>query len=280
MELNFSKYHGCGNDFICMDLRGSQCDYVALSQSLCQRGHNIGADGLLVLLESSVADCRMLVVNSDGSVPEMCGNGFRCFVAYITHQGFFEKKSLTIETDAGVLDASIISDDGALMQVSVNMGRALYGDALPLNDFQLADPSQLDIELNVKDQLFVATPVSMGNPHCVIVVPSVDAVDVLGIGPNIETHPFFPNRVNVEFVELVSSSHYKMRVWERGVGETNACGTGACAAVVAGLLAHNGVEVVTVSLRGGELLISVDPQSYYVHMQGPAQFVFSSRISI
>ena len=278
MDLSFSKYHGCGNDFICVDFRGQTANFVTLSKRLCQRHFSIGADGLIVLLESHVADVRMLVVNADGSIPEMCGNGLRCFIAYIADLGLVGQPQISVETDAGVLRANIVSDSDDTMDVSVAMGRAYYDEILPSKDFNLSfAPNQT---LNVHQHSFQFTPISMGNPHCVIFVTDVDAVDLHVVGPEIERHLAFPNRVNVEFVQVISNDHLKMRVWERGVGETNACGTGACASVVAGYLTRQCDSNARVDLLGGPLEISFCSETSEVQMQGPATFVFSSKITI
>ena len=278
MELSFSKYHGFGNDFICIDFRHQNVDFVALGKQLCSRHFSIGADGLLALLSSDVADFRMLVVNADGSIPEMCGNGLRCFVAFLHHLGLTHHSNLRIETDAGILGATIGAMSGANLEVSVDMGVAHFGDQLPSKDFLLE--SNPDHQLMVLGQSFTFIPVSMGNPHCVMFVDNVDEVDVALIGPLIEQLSYFPNRINVEFVQVVSEHHLKMRVWERGVGETNACGTGACASVVAGVLTHRCNSRALVDVIGGGLDISFSLDTHKVQMKGPATFVFSSKITI
>ncbi len=278
MDLSFNKYHGCGNDFICVDFRGKDADFVSLAKQLCRRNFSIGADGLIVLLDSTVAQYQMLVVNADGSIPEMCGNGLRCFVAYVSDLGLARSAVLTIETGAGVLEASIQSNSSSSMMVLVDMGHAYFNDRLPSNDFLLSNvPGHV---ISIGSQSFQFTPVSMGNPHCVIFVSDVDAIDLQSVGPLIETHPYFPNRVNVEFVQVIANDHLKMRVWERGVGETNACGTGACASVVAGVLSKKCDANARVDLLGGSLDISFSSETCHVEMIGPATFVFSSKIII
>jgi diaminopimelate epimerase len=278
MDVSFNKYHGCGNDFICVDFRGKDADFVSLAKQLCRRHFSIGADGLIVLLDSAVAHYRMVVVNADGSIPEMCGNGLRCFVAYVSDLGLAQSSMLTIETGAGVLKAVIQSNSCSSMMVLVDMGLAYYHDRLPSNDFALANaPGHV---ISIGSQSFEFTPVSMGNPHCVIFVSDVDAIDLQSVGPMIETHPCFPNRVNVEFVQVVANNHLKMRVWERGVGETNACGTGACASVVAGVLSKKCDTNARVDVLGGSLGISFCLETFQVEMTGPATFVFSSKITI
>ncbi len=281
MKLNFSKYHGCGNDFICTDLRNANyADIVPLAIQLCRRGYSIGADGFIVVMDSSVADYKMLIINADGTIPEMCGNGLRCFVSFLIHQGITGKKKLNIETDAGIIPATIISDKGPLMMVNVDLGTAAYGLTLPKHDFNFDLSNTADYAINVADQMLQFVPVSVGNPHAVFFVPDVDAVDLDVLGPLIEHHSFFPNRVNVEFIDVQSPTLIKMRVWERGVGETNACGTGACASVVAAVMTKHCDQNVVVDLKGGRLEISFDSESLSIQMLGPSEFVFSSQINV
>ncbi len=279
MTLNFSKYHGCGNDFICVDLRDSQHDPRDLATQICRRGFSIGADGLVALVNSDTSHHRMLIVNADGSIPEMCGNGLRCFVAYLMHLGIDTNRDLMIQTDSGLLSTQIISDDGSLMMVNVDLGLVHVGDSLNSADFNLTDFKEPG-SLFVNNQLFQFIPVSIGNPHAVIFVDDVDTIDLTLLGPQIEHHSFFPNRVNVEFIQVLSHSELKMRVWERGVGETNACGTGACASVVAGFIANRCSSKATVNLIGGQLKIEFNSRSSTIQMLGPAQHVFSSKINI
>jgi len=278
MDVSFNKYHGCGNDFICVDFRNETADFISLAKQLCRRHFSIGADGLIVLLDSAVAQYQMLVVNADGSIPEMCGNGLRCFVAYLSDLGLVQSSVLTIETGAGVLEAVIQSNSGLVKNILVDMGHAYFNDRLPPNDFVLTNMT--DNVISIGAQNFHFTPVSMGNPHCVIFVSDVDAIDLQSVGPLIETHPCFPNRVNVEFVQVIARDHLKMRVWERGVGETHACGTGACASVVAGVLSKKCDANARVDLLGGSLDISFSLETFHVKMSGPATFVFSSKITI
>ncbi len=277
MAIKFSKYHGCGNDFICVDGRGLTIDYALFAKRWCQRGFAVGADGVLFLEESAIADFKMTVVNADGSIPEMCGNGLRCFVAYLIHQALTTNTVLRIETLAGVLVAEIKDAQFPNLTVSIQMGSAAFQASLPTTDFQFETQS-LAHELAVDDVFYSVTPISMGNPHCVIFVDDVDAINLPVLGPLIEHHPYFPNRVNVEFVEVLTHSKLKLRVWERGVGETNACGTGACAAAVAGYLTERSASDAQVELKGGTLSIAYDQRSKNVIMSGPATFVFESNL--
>ncbi len=280
MELNFSKYHGCGNDFICIDLRNIDIDPIPFAQNVCRRHFSVGADGVVALFESKTADYRMLIINADGSIPEMCGNGLRCFMAFLKDSNLITSDSILVETDAGVLPTTIVSSSDDQMIVKVQMGSVGFGHTLPNRDFNFDSSAVNNIVLDTEQGEFQFTPVSMGNPHAVIFVSNIDEFDVSGVGPVIESHPWFPNKVNVEFVEVISPTQFKMRVWERGVGETNACGTGACASVVAGVLSGRGLHHVQVSLKGGALDIHYLENSSDVEMLGPVEFVFSSRIKV
>ena len=279
MLIKFSKYHGCGNDFICIDARSVEIDLVACAKNWCVRGFSVGADGLLALESSATADFKMTVVNADGSIPEMCGNGLRCFVAYLVHQQFFQSNHCNIETDAGILRVDINKSDARLVDVSVQMGQAYVGLNLPVSDFKFKTSDFIQY-ITVDSVDYSVVPVSMGNPHAVIFVDDVDSFPVDLVGPKIERHACFPNRVNVEFIQLNDNGSIRMRVWERGVGETNACGTGACAAVVAATKHQLISKTTKVVLNGGQLLIDYDSHSHDVIMTGPAEFVYESMLLI
>jgi diaminopimelate epimerase len=275
MTIKFSKYHGCGNDFICLDARGLATDFVGMAKHWCRRGFSVGADGLVLVDDSTVADYKMIIVNADGSIPEMCGNGLRCFAAYLIDQDITSKKQLLIETGAGILGVSLTDNGFPTKSIALQMGAAAILSDLPKSDFAF-DPLQASFEVSINNEIMTFFPVSMGNPHCVIFVDDVTAVDVAGIGSFIEQHDFFPNRVNVEFVSLSSNTECDVRVWERGVGETNACGTGACAAVVAAVTQRQTHSAMTVRLRGGYLFVQYDQKTQQVTLEGPAEFVFQS----
>ena len=277
MRIKFSKYHGCGNDFICLDLRQSNGNPISMAKTLCQRGFSVGADGLVGVALSQTADFKMVIINADGSVPEMCGNGLRCFAAYLLELGLIKHTTTTVETGAGILTFDIVDQSNHVVQVRVGMGEVSIYDQLPSQDFLLPE---LGNTLNVNGQSYDFFPVSVGNPHVVIFVDDVDSFPVTYVGPLIECHSFFPQRTNVEFIQVVSQSQLKMRVWERGVGETNACGTGACAAVVAAYEQKYAAKNALVELRGGDLKINYDDGTRQVLKEGPATFVFSSEIVI
>ncbi|MGA0241836.1 MAG: diaminopimelate epimerase [Candidatus Marinamargulisbacteria bacterium] len=279
MALKFSKYHGYGNDFICIDARKESRDWALLAQDVCRRGFGVGANGLLIATESTVADIQMTVFNADGSIPEMCGNGLRCFAAYVNHEGIVQNHVMTVETGAGVLPLTLSNVDALGCTVSVGMGVAATQEKLPTNDFILTTQG-LSHELMLDGHTHVFVPVSMGNPHAVIFVDDVSTVDLKRWGPMIENHPMFPHRVNVEFVQKVSSNELIMRVWERGVGETNACGTGACAVVVAGALLRHSDASAKVQMPGGTLQIAFDPSTHTIQMTGPATAVYHAELII
>jgi diaminopimelate epimerase len=270
MKLSFTKMHGTGNDFIvidCMNQRPETVDggLAGLSRKLCHRRFGIGADQILLLEKSVKADFGMRIFNADGSEVEMCGNGIRCLAKYIWDRKHSEKRTLSIETPAGIIRPEMAGD-----MVKVDMGEpVLEGRQIPVN----VDGRIKEMPLKVLDREFRITCVSMGNPHAVIVVDNVDGFDVHKYGAAIENHELFPKRVNVEFIEIVSAEKIRMRVWERGSGETMACGTGASAAGVASnILGLTGRRVV-VRLLGGELEIEWGTDNH-VYMTGPAVDVF------
>jgi diaminopimelate epimerase len=270
MNLKFTKMYGLGNDFIlinCLEqsLGEWETKIGELSRRLCHRHFGIGADQVLLMYASDVADFRMMIFNSDGSEVEMCGNGIRCFAKYIWDRSLSGKEILSVETAAG-----IIRPEKAGEMVRVDMGEpVLEGRMIPVN----MDGPIKDIPVRVDDAEFRITGVSMGNPHAVIFVEDVYSVDVKGYGPAIERHELFPNRINVEFVQVLDSENVRMRVWERGAGETMACGTGASAAAVASHLQGFTGRLVNVHLAGGELLIEWK-ENNHVYMTGPAVEVF------
>jgi len=284
MIINFTKMHGLGNDFILIDcLQHSfgpdRSIFGESAKKLCDRRFGIGADQILILEHSETADFKMLIFNADGSEVEMCGNGIRCLAKYIWDRKLSGKNVLAIETLAG-----IIKPEKAGEMIKVDMGEPIFEpEKIPVH---LIHPSSfiphplggiVDYPLQIADKEFRITCVSMGNPHAVIVVDDFAKFPVTYYGPMIEAHAIFPRKTNVEFIEIISGKEIKMRVWERGSGETMACGTGACAAAVAsnikGLTGGN----VTVHLRGGDLLIERASDDH-VYMTGPAVEVFEGII--
>lgn len=233
----------------------------------------MGADGLLLVYDSAAADAKMRIFNADGSEAEMCGNGIRCFAKYCYENGIVKKEEIKIETLAGVKGAWLTVEDGKVSRVRVDMGSpSLERGSLPM----LGQGPCIDEDLEVDGERFRATCLSVGNPHCILFVDDVEGFPVQDVGPKIENHELFPRRVNVEFVQVLNRKELKVRVWERGCGETFACGTGACASVVAGKLLQKVGNRVTVHLLGGDLEIEY---SGNIWMTGPAVKVFEGILS-
>ncbi len=275
MSIKFTKMHGAGNDYVYINGFQQQVDDpAALAEEISDRHFGVGSDGLILILPSSVADIRMRMFNADGSEAEMCGNGIRCVAKFAYDHGLVRKEKMVVETGAGDLPVQLyIGPDDMVEKVRVNMGKPRLNRA----EIPMAGPAAeraIDIEIAAGGQVFTATCVSMGNPHCVIYVDDVDRFPVADIGPFIENHDFFPERVNVEFVEIVSSDEVKQRTWERGAGETLACGTGASAVTVAGVLTGRTERKIVNHLRGGDLEM-VWSEEGDVYMTGPAAEVFS-----
>ena len=270
MKINFTKMHGLGNDFILIDCRNIKLPNLShLSKYLCNRRFGIGADQILLLYPSRTADFKMRIFNADGSEVEMCGNGIRCFARYIWDRGLSDKAILDIETLAG-----IIRPEKKGEMVRVDMGEpVLDGKKIPVN----IDGKVIDYPVNIEDKTFHITCVSMGNPHAVIIVDNVADFPVTYYGPLLEKHELFPKKTNVEFVEILNPAEIKMRVWERGSGETMACGTGASAAVIASNLKGLTGKNVAVHLMGGDLFIDLAKDNH-VYMTGPAKEVFTGEI--
>jgi diaminopimelate epimerase len=272
--MKFTKMHGLGNDFIVIAGEQQLPGNVAeLAKNQCNRFFGIGADGLVYILPSEVADFRMRIINSDGSEAEQCGNAIRCAAKYIYDNGLTDKEELTIETlGAGAQTVQLEVADGKVQQVRVDMGAPI------LNGLQV--PTTVDEErvighpIEVDGREFRFTAVSMGNPHCVIYVDDAANFDLATWGPKLETHPMFPRKINVEFVTVTSREHAEMRVWERGAGPTLACGTGACATVVSSVLNGLTDRTAVVTLKGGDLTIEWNEADNHVYMTGPAAEVY------
>src|SRR5688572_3598019 len=251
--IEFTKLHGTANDFVYVDARGGlPGDPAVIAPHVCDRHRGIGADGLILLLPSETADCRMKIFNADGSTAEMCGNGIRGFAKFVLDRGLSRANPLRVETDAGVKTLVAELDGGSVRRVAVDMGTPEWsGRRIPVD----ADGDVIDRPLEVAGRSWKVTCVSMGNPHCVVFVDDPAALDLPEIGPRFERHPFFPNRVNTEFIRVDGPTRLTMRVWERGAGETMACGTGACAAAVAAARTGRAERRCTVALPGGDLEI-------------------------
>ncbi len=275
MTVKFSKYHGLGNDFILIDNR-HQSEPIATAQQaekLCDRNFGIGADGVIFALPGTDdTDCTMRIFNSDSSEPEMCGNGIRCLAKFLQDLGMKpgEGDRYRVSTLAGLMVPQL-QDDG---RIKVDMGLPrLLAKEIPTT---LGNPEEkvVDTEILVGGERRSVTCVSMGNPHCIVFVEDVDAVPLEIVGPQFEHHLAFPQRTNTEFIQVLNRDRLKMRVWERGAGATLACGTGACAAVVAGGLTNRCDRVATVELPGGNLEIEWSSVDGKIYMTGPAERVF------
>jgi diaminopimelate epimerase len=271
--MRFTKMHGAGNDYVYVDAFEERLpeNLAQLAVAVSDRHKGIGSDGLILIRPSTVADARMQMFNADGSEAEMCGNGVRCVAKYVYDHGIARKDTLRIETARGILELRCFTSAGKVTSVRVNMGPPILNAAeIPT---RLAGNPPVAVSLDVAGRELKVTCVSMGNPHCVTFVDEITDDLVLRVGPQIERHPAFPNRVNAEFIQVVSPTETIMRVWERGSGETMACGTGACAAAVAGVLAGLTERRILTHLRGGDLELEWAADGT-VYLTGPAAEVF------
>ena len=284
MGIQFSKYHGLGNDFVLIDNRHQADPCLTPDDAVkwCDRHFGIGADGVIFVLPGQSSegygktDYTMRIFNSDGSEPEMCGNGIRCmarFVAHLDGQDISTEPTYRIHTLAGLISPQLNADG----QVRVDMGEPqLQANQIPttLSD---ADGKVVAQPMEIGGKTWDVTCVSMGNPHCITFVDDISTIDLAGIGPQFEHHPVFPQRTNTEFIEVVRSDYLKMLVWERGAGATLACGTGACATLVAGVLNGKCDRQATIELPGGCLAIEWPESDNHLYMTGPAELVFTGQ---
>ncbi|MBI3033992.1 diaminopimelate epimerase [Candidatus Woesearchaeota archaeon] len=271
--MKFTKMHGTGNDYVYIDMTINYYNFdpSELAKRISDRHFGVGSDGLILVYDSKVADFRMRIFNADGSEAEMCGNGIRAFAKFCYDHRLTSKKTLNIETGAGIKTVEMIMAGSTVTGARVDMGvPELDSKKIPVS----IDKSHVvNEELAVDDRTFKFTAVSMGNPHCVIFVDSITDELVKVIGPKIESHPIFPKKVNVEFAKVLNSGHVEMRVWERGSGETMSCGTGASAVAVACALNKKTGRNIKIHLAGGQLDITWAENSH-VYMTGPAEEVF------
>ena len=284
--LEFTKMHGCGNDYVyVVALKARPADPPALSRRLSDRHFGVGGDGLIMLARSRAGDIRMEMYNADGSRGDMCGNGIRCVARLAYERGIVRKNPMVVETDAGLKTIQLQISNGIVQSATVDMGAPILdGREIPV----AADGRVVDHSLEVGGRVEKITAVSMGNPHCVVFVKDdsvfkLDVFEFARLGRQFENHAFFPKRVNTEFILPVSRSHLRMRVWERGSGETLACGTGACAALVAAVLTGHADRTATVELRGGNLEIEWRESgdgANHVFMTGEAVEVFTGRVDL
>lgn len=273
--MDFVKMHGLGNDFVFIeDKTGQDKDYTALARAMCNRHTGIGADGLIVIVDSRVADVRMRIINSDGSEAEMCGNGIRCFAKYVYDSGIIEKKRFTVETPAGIMEPEItVGADNKAKLITINMGRPSFNRSeIPMEG---ADGRVLNKDLCVDGENWKITSLLMGVPHTVTYVDDVDTVDIEKIGPLFEKHEAFPKHTNINFAQQMDDRTVKVRTWERGAGATLACGTGSCSVAVASFLNGRTGREVDIQLPLGILHIEYREEDGNVYMTGPAAVSFT-----
>ncbi|MEF2607845.1 MAG: diaminopimelate epimerase [Schaedlerella sp.] len=278
-KLQFTKMQGLGNDYVYIDCTKKKLENASeVAVKVSDRHFGIGSDGLILINASNVADFEMEMYNADGSRGEMCGNGIRCVAKYVYDYGLTDQTHISVETLGGIKYLDLTVEEGRVRQVRVDMGRPMLCPAeIPV----IANgESVIDMPIEVDGTEYRMTAVGMGNPHTVVFMEDVDELEIERIGPKFEHHPCFPNRVNTEFVKVLDQNTVKMRVWERGSGETLACGTGACAVAVACILNGLTENEVTVQLLGGDLLIEWDREADKVYMTGPAEVVFDGEIEL
>lgn len=283
MILHFTKMEGAGNDYVYVNgftEHVKEADKPAVVRYLSDRHFGVGGDGVILINAGKQADLEMEMFNADGTRGEMCGNGIRCVGKYAYDRGMVRSKTFTVESFGAVkhLEITKTNPDGSAKELAVDMGAPI----LQANDIPVKATASpvVNEPIEVDGKEYRMTCVSMGNPHCVIFVDDVDALDLPAIGPKFEHHPRFPKRTNTEFVQVLSRDRVKMRVWERGTGETLACGTGCCATGTACVLNDKTDRAITVEVRGGEIGIFWDPDTGRIRMQGPATEVFSGEISL
>ncbi len=280
MKLHFTKMHGTGNDYVYVNLFEQEVkNPEELAVRVSDRHFGIGSDGLILIAPSETADCRMIMYNADGSEGAMCGNGIRCVAKYAYERGIVGDSHITVETKSGVKTLELTVEKQTVTAVRVNMGKAvLEPEKIPV---LAGGDSFIAKKITVAGREYEVTCVSMGNPHCVVFMRDIDALDLEKLGPEFENHELFPDRINTEFVEVVDSHTLRMRVWERGSGETISCGTGTCASTVAAVL--NGYcrqgEEIEVQIRGGKLYDTY-LESGEVLMRGPATIVFDGEMEL
>ena len=277
--MKFTKMQGLGNDYVYVNCFKETIENPPeMAKKVSNRNFGIGSDGLIMINPSDVADFEMEMYNADGSRSEMCGNGIRCVGKYVYDYGLTEKEHISVETLAGIKYLDLTVEDGKVKLVKVDMGSP---ELVPENIPIVADGNRvIDEPINVNGTEYRMTGVSLGNPHAVVYVEDVKGLDIETIGPAFENHERFPNRVNTEFVKVLDRNTVEMRVWERGSGETMACGTGACAVAVACILNGFTEDKVTVKFLGGDLQIEWDKEADKIYMTGPAEVSFDGEINL
>lgn len=278
--MKFTKMHGIGNDYVYVNCFKETIENPnEAAKFVSDRHFGIGSDGMICIHPSDKADFRMAMYNSDGTEGAMCGNGVRCIAKYVYDYGLTDKTTITIETKGGIKELDLTVEDGKVTWVNVDMeAPVLDADKIPV--IYDEENKVIDKPVLVDGREYRITCVSMGNPHGVVFVDSVDDLDIEKLGPMFENHPMFPDRVNTEFIQVVDDHTIKMRVWERGAGETLACGTGACASAYASYLNKKTGKKVLVHLLGGDLQIEYDEEKHTIFMKGPATKVFDGEIDL
>lgn len=276
--MKFTKMQGIGNDYVYVNCLEEKVDHPEeLAKLVSDRHFGIGSDGLILIKPSEVADFEMAMYNADGSRGEMCGNGIRCVAKYVYDRGLTDKTHISIETLAGIKYLELTVEKGQVSQVRVDMGEPEFlAEKIPVISQQ---EKVIDVPITAGEKEYRMTCVSMGNPHCVVFMGDVEHLEIEKIGPLFENHELFPKRINTEFVKVIDRKTLQMRVWERGSGETLACGTGACATAVAAMLNGFCEEEVQIHLLGGDLTIEWNKESNHVFMTGPAEIVFDGEIT-
>ncbi len=277
--MKFTKMHGIGNDYVYVNCFQEKVENPSdTAKFVSDRHFGIGSDGLILIKPSEIADCEMDMYNMDGSQGAMCGNGIRCVAKYVYDHGIVPKKSLRIATKSGIKELELTVENDKVSLVKVNMGSPILEAAqIPILS---KEKTVIHQPITVDGKTYHFTGVSMGNPHAVVYLDDVENLDIEKVGPLFENHSLFPDRINTEFVKVLDRKTVQMRVWERGSGETLACGTGACAVAVSSILNHLTDEEITVKLLGGDLLIHWDRQENLVYMTGPATTVFEGEIQL
>ena len=272
--MEFEKVHGLGNDFLIFEDDGVQRDWFALAKRLCERRLSVGADGIMIVAHSDVADTRMRIINADGSEAEMCGNGIRCFAKYVYERGIVKKENMTVETLAGIMKPGLIIENGIVRDVCVDMGKPSFDRAsIPMNGVGEA----MDVEIEADGQKVIVSSLLMGVPHTMVLVDEIDEKAARNLGPVIEKHALYPRKTNVNFVKVLDRDNIRVLTWERGAELTFACGTGSCASVVA--MQRKGLvnRKTTVHLKAGRLIIEY-LEDGRVLMTGPAERVFRASL--
>ncbi len=277
--MKFTKMQGLGNDYVYVNgFTESVENKEEAARLLSDRHFGVGSDGLILINPSEVADFEMEMYNADGSRGKMCGNGIRCVAKYVYDYGLTDKTKISVETLGGIKYLDLTVEDGKVVLVRVDMGEPiLEADKIPV---AAGKEKVIDEPIVVEEKEYRTTSVSMGNPHTVVYMDEIATLDLEKIGPGFECHPWFPDRVNTEFVKVIDDTLLEMRVWERGSGDTLACGTGACAVAVASILNGLAKREVTVRLLGGDLKIEWDEKTNHVFMTGPAAVVFDGEIAL